>query len=223
VIGYKRSNDPADIKEAELTDAPGGSGDFDFDFETVAKGEDTMTIFGSLKWGFQLRSGQIQNDHASATEGQSATFDAALERHRDFYVHEPVIFYFDFDSRTLNATELAKIDTFVAYLQRNPTVTVTPSGFADQRGGQSQYNLNLSFDRANAVASALRAKGVAESQLSGVVIGNSATTDFSQDASTDQDREGNRQANRRVVLTFSKPDPSAAGATSSSGSSSSTP
>ncbi|MBP8002805.1 MAG: DUF4157 domain-containing protein [Chloroflexi bacterium] len=98
-VGYKRSDAPADIKAAELTDAPGSSGNRNFNFETVAKGEDTMTIFGALKWEFQIRAGRIQNEQASVSDAQSATFDAALSRHRDFYVHEPVIFYFDFDNR----------------------------------------------------------------------------------------------------------------------------
>ncbi|MFN6564597.1 MAG: DUF4157 domain-containing protein [Nostoc sp. ChiSLP01] len=208
IIGYKRSNDPSDIKAAELTDAPGyptvnpANPDLNFDFETVAKGEDTMTTYGSLHWNFQIRSGVVQNENASVQEGQSATFDAALEKHRDFYVHEPVIFYFDFDSDVLSATETAKIDTFLDYLRRFPDVQVTPEGFADRRGGASQHNLDLSLSRANAVADALRAKGVPEAQISPVTIGSGATEDFTPDATTNQDAEANRRGNRRVVLSF---------------------
>ncbi|MFW9261092.1 eCIS core domain-containing protein [Nostoc sp. CALU 546] len=201
-IGYKRSDDPSDIKAAELTDAPGGAGEFNFDFQTVAKGEDTMTTYGALHWGFQIRAGKVENDNASAQEGQSATFDAALEKHRDFYVHEPVIFYFDFDSDQLSSSETSKIDTFLDYLQRFPDVNVTPEGFADRRGGASQHNLDLSLRRAEAVGAALRAKGVAEAQISAVTIGSGATEDFTPDATTNQDTEANRRGNRRVVLNF---------------------
>jgi outer membrane protein OmpA-like peptidoglycan-associated protein len=161
-----------------------------------------MNVYGALKWGFQIRSGQIQNDQGSATGTQSATFDAALERHRNFYVHEPVIFYFDFDRDVLGAAEEAKIDTFLAYLGRFPDVQVTPTGFADRRGGASQYNLDLSLRRAEAVDAALRAKGVPDTQISGITIGSGATEGFTPDATTDQDREANRRGNRRVVLTF---------------------
>ncbi|MBG1242515.1 eCIS core domain-containing protein [Nostoc sp. NZL] len=207
-IGYKRSDDPTDIKDAELTDAPGYSSinpanpDINFDFETVAKGEDTMTTYGALKWGLQIRSGVVQNEHASVQDGQSATFDAALDKHRDFYVHEPVIFYFDFDSDQLSSSETGKIDTFLDYLRRFPDVKVTPEGFADRRGGASRHNLELSLRRAQAVGAALRAKGVAEAQISAVTIGSGSTEDFTPDATTNQDTEANRRGNRRVVLSF---------------------
>jgi outer membrane protein OmpA-like peptidoglycan-associated protein len=200
-VGYKRSDDPADIKSAELTDAPGSSGNRNFDFETVAKGEDTNTIYGALKWGFEIRSGAIQNDQASVDDSQSATFDAALERHREFYVHEPVIFYFDFDRDTLNAGEAAKIDTFIAYLTRNPDVQVTVTGYADLRG-DPDYNLDLSLRRAEAVAGGLRDRGIPQSQINNITIGSGETDVFTEDATTDQDRDANRRGNRRVVLTF---------------------
>ncbi|QLE51919.1 DUF4157 domain-containing protein [Nostoc sp. C057] len=201
-IGYKRSDDPTDIKAAELTDAPGGAGEFNFDFQTVAKGEDTMTTYGALHWGFQIRAGKVENDHASAQDAQSATFDAALQKHQDFYVHEPVIFYFDFDSDQLSSSETGKIDTFLDYLRRFPDVKVTPEGFADRRGGASGHNLDLSLRRAQAVGAALRAKGVAEAQISAVTIGSGSTEDFTPDATTNQDTEANRRGNRRVVLSF---------------------
>lgn len=207
IVGYKRSDDPADIKAAELTDAPGyasahpANTDINFDFETVAKGEDTMTIYGALKWGFQIRSSVATNEYASASGVESATFGAALERHRDFYVHEPVIFYFDFDSDVLSADEENKIDTFLAYLGRFPDVQVTPIGFADRRGAAA-YNAALSLRRAQAVDTALRAKGVPASQISAIIMGAGATEDFTPDATTDQDLEANRRGNRRVVLSF---------------------
>jgi outer membrane protein OmpA-like peptidoglycan-associated protein len=206
-IGYKRSDDPADIKAAQLTDGPGyaavnpANPDIDFEFETVAKGEDTMTIYGALSWGFQIRGSVVTNEHASVSAGQSATFDAALERHRDFYVHEPVIFYFDFDSDVLNADEEAKIDTFIDYLTRNPDVQVTPAGFADRAGGRSQSNLDLSLRRAQAVSAALLARGVPAAQIRGSQR-SGATERFTPDAVTDQDLDANRRGNRRVVLSF---------------------
>ncbi len=207
-VGYKRSDDPADIKAAQLTDAPGyaapnpANADIDFEFETVAKGEDSATIFGALHWGFEIRGSVVQNEHASVSAAQSATFDAALERHRDFYVHEPVIFYFDFDDDTLNAEEDAKIDDeLVAYLARFPDVRVTPTGFADRSGGRSQYNLDLSLRRAQAVEAALLAKGIPAAQVSGSRR-SGATERFTPDAITDQDLDANRRGNRRVVLTF---------------------
>ena len=221
--GFKRSSDPADIRSASLFDAPGSAGtgaNFDFSFETVARSEDTGVVYGALSWGFRLNAGVVEGEFASATGGQSATFDEALERHRDFYVHEPVSFYFDFDSDVLSPAEAAKIDEFLPYLTRNPTVNMGLQGFADQVGGASRYNELLSGRRGNSVLAALLARGIAAGRISGPVTARGASTAATGDAGTgdqggnpavgaDQSREANRQMNRRVLLTFTDTAPPA--------------
>lgn len=229
--GFKRSSDPADIRSAAMFDAPGIASpnrDLNMDFETVAKGEDTMVVYGAVKWGFQLRAGRVVNEYLHVVDTQSATFDEALERHRDFYVHEPVTFYFDFDSDVLSdnyvqiTSEAAKIDTFLAYLTRNPTVRMSLQGFADLRGGASAYNADLALRRAQSVEKALLDRGVDAGRIDGIIIGHGASTAATTDAGTgdqggdaavgaDQAREANRWANRRVVLTFSVPPAAPAG------------
>lgn len=222
--GFKRSSDPADIRSASLFDAPGASGtgaNFDFSFETVARSEDTGVVYGALSWGFRLNAGVVEGEFASAVGGQSATFDEALERHRDFYVHEPVSFYFEFDSDLLSATEAAKIDEFLAYMTRNPTVNVGLEGFADQVGGASAYNTQLSGRRGASVQAALLARGIAAGRITGPVVRRGASTAATADAGTgdqggnaavgaDQSRDANRQMNRRVLLTFTDTAPPAA-------------
>jgi outer membrane protein OmpA-like peptidoglycan-associated protein len=221
--GFKRSSDPADIRSASLFDSPGATGtgaNFDFSFETVARSEDTGIVYGALDWGFRLNAGVVEGEHVTAVASQSATFDEALERHRDFYVHEPVTFYFDFDSDVLSPAEAAKIDAFLPYMGRNPTVHVSLEGFADQVGGASRYNANLSLRRATAVEAALLARGIAASRIDGIIIGHGASTAATTDAGTgdqggnpavgaDQSREANRQMNRRVLLTFTDTAPPA--------------
>ena len=214
--GFKRSDEAADIRSAALYDTPGVASaalDLNFDFESVAKGEDTMLVYGAVNWGFGLRSGRVVNEYLNTVDTASSTFDEAVERHRDFYVHEPVTFYFDFDNDVLSAGESAKIDTFLEYLDRNPTVRMSIEGFADMKGGASARNLDLSLRRAEAVQSALVAKGVDAGRIDDIVIGRGASTDATIDAGTgdqggdvfvgaNQEREANRWANRRVVLTF---------------------
>jgi len=222
--GFKRSDDPADIRSAEMLDFPGSTGgNIDFSFEAVALGEDTMITYGAVNWGFGLRAGGVVNERLDVAAGHSATFDEALERHRDFYVHEPVTFYFAFDSAELSAAEAAKIDSFTAYLARNPDIHMDVEGFADMAGGNSDYNRNLSTRRAMAVRNALVARGIPEdtigdpapatAHLGAITIGRGASTAATTNAGTgdqggdpalgaDQRREANRWANRRVVLTF---------------------
>jgi len=216
IQGFKRSDDPADIRTASLYDFPGTSSATDvitWTFESAAIGEDTMITYGVVNWGFTVDTGRVINEHLDVDSGTSATFAEALERHRDFYVHEPVTFYFAFDSDVLSATEASKIDTFTAYLTRNPDVHLSLEGFADLVGGSSAYNRNLSLRRADAVQAALLARGIAASRIEGIIIGHGASTAATTDAGTgdeggsaavgaDQTREANRWANRRVVLTF---------------------
>jgi len=216
--GFKRSNDLADIRSVVMYDQPGvadPSWNLNFSFETVAQGEDTMTNYGAVSWGFGLRAGRVVDERISFHDAQSATFDEAQERHRDFYVHEPVTFYFAFNSNVLSATEAAKIDTFIAYLGRNTDVRLSLEGFADIRGGASAHNLDLSLRRAQAVEAALLARGIDANRIDPVVIGFGASSAATTDAGTgdiggnaavgaDQTREANRQFNRRVVLTFER-------------------
>jgi outer membrane protein OmpA-like peptidoglycan-associated protein len=208
-FGFKRSNDPADIKKATLFDFPGvtsTASNLDFEFETVAKGDDTNTIYGSLNWSFGIRAGDVVNEHVDAADSQSATFDEALDLHRDFYVHEPVIFYFGFDQDFLQADEIAKIDTFQDYLSRFPDVRLSLTGFADRRGNPD-YNLDLSLRRAENVKRALISKGIEEGKINEIILGMGATEqhtsgDRAPNPGQDQDLEANRRGNRRVELTF---------------------
>jgi outer membrane protein OmpA-like peptidoglycan-associated protein len=214
--GFKRSDDPADIRTASLYDFPGTNrrtADLTFTFETAALGEDTMVTYGVVNWGFRVDRGHVVDEHLHVDAGTSATFTEALERHRDFYVHEPVTFYFDFNSAALSAAEEAKIGTFTAYLARETDVHLSLEGFADQVGGNSDYNRNLSLRRAEAVEAALLGRGIAANRIDGLIIGHGASTAATTDAGTgdeggnpavgaDQSREANRQFNRRVVLTF---------------------
>lgn len=208
IFGFKRSDNLADIKSAELTDAPGTPipGDnVDFNFETVAKGDDTMQVYGAVKWGFSVRGGKFISDHESGSPAQSATFDAAIEKHRDFYVHEPVTFYFDFNSDTPPPAEIAKIDTFLDYLRRFPDVRLNLQGFADIQGGSGAYNEGLALNRAEAIAQALLSKGISADRINPPTANSGGTTSqFTKDArpSRGQGLEVNRRGNRRVMLTF---------------------
>lgn len=219
--GFKRSSGPADIRSASMYDFPGTdstAANLDFSFESLARGEDTMVTYGGLRWGFGLRAGHVVNERYDVVNTASATFDETLERFRDFYVHEPVTLYFDFDRDALVPAEATKIDACLAYLGRNSTVAMSIEGFADIRGGASVHNRDLARRRAEAVAAAIVTRGIAPGRITAVTVGdggvgastlattNAGTGDQGGDAAVgaDQDREANRWANRRVVITFTQ-------------------
>ncbi len=154
--GFKRSDLAEDIRSVQLYDTPASSGEADFEFESVVKGEDTGTIYGTCLWGFGVRSGATVNEHISFAAGTSATFDNALERHRDFYTHEPVVIYFAFDHDDVDGVQNAKITALAEYLRRNPAVVMTLDGFADTRG-DAAYNVRLSERRVASVRAAIAA------------------------------------------------------------------
>jgi outer membrane protein OmpA-like peptidoglycan-associated protein len=215
--GFKRSDDLADMHSAAMYDVPGTTdphANLKFDFETVVRGVDTMVTYGVVKWGFEIVDGVVQNEYLTQIDVASATFAEAMDRHQDFYVHEPMTFYFDFKSPTLSATEAAKIDALLPYLTRNPKARMSLEGFADIRGGASRFNVDLALKRAEAVKAAMLAKGVTADRFDGLLVGtapstsattNAGTGDLGGDAAVgaDQDREANRWANRRVQVTFS--------------------
>jgi outer membrane protein OmpA-like peptidoglycan-associated protein len=229
--GFKRSDRPEDIKSAAMYDFPGTAAttiDLDFEFQSVARGEDTQHNYGSVNWGFGLRAGSVVNEHLDVVAGASATFDEALERHRDVFVHEPVTIYFAFDRDNVAGAEEAKIAGLAGYLARNGRVLMTLDGFADQIGNAA-YNVDLSERRVRAVRTSLLGHhpAITAAQLvaNPVVAGgggghgiSTAATDATSEVpagtgdqngnaanGADQSREANRQFNRRVTITFSHP------------------
>ena len=204
-FGFRRSEEAADIKEAKITDSPGTTDkadNLDFAFETVAKGDDNQVVYGAIKWAFKVRAGKVQDETSSVSDSGSATYAAALEAHRDFYVHEPVTIYYDFDSDVPSSGEDAKFDEVLPWLKKFPDARVKAEGFADLRGAAAP-NKSLARRRAKAALDALEARGIARLRFDPPVA-TGITTSFAADAVTPQDEEANRRANRRVMLTFER-------------------
>lgn len=216
--GFKRSDEDTDMDSTTLYDVPGSknkTANRKFEFESVVRGVDTQITYGVVKWGFDIVDGVVKNDFLTVQDVASATFDEAMQRHMDFYTHEDMTFYFDFDSAAIKPDEQSKITRLLPYLKRNPKAVMAITGEADIRG-KADYNRDLALRRAEAVRSAMSASGVPESQLDPVTIGLGAGTRATTNAGTgdmggdpavgaDQGREANRWANRRVIVTFTNP------------------
>jgi peptidoglycan-associated lipoprotein len=72
--------------------------------------------------------------------------------------------YFDFDKSVIKPEGLPVVGTWAGYLVAHPTEGVRIEGNCDERGTR-EYNIGLGERRANAVAQALEARGVAASQV----------------------------------------------------------
>lgn len=73
--------------------------------------------------------------------------------------------FFLINSAKVRESEQVKIDELVEFLNEHPTTTITVTGYADQQTGTSDYNMNISERRANAVAELIIAKGIAENRV----------------------------------------------------------
>ena len=62
--------------------------------------------------------------------------------------------------------EQAKIEALAAFLRENTDAKVTVTGYADKETGNPRYNAELSKRRAEAVAQALTAAGIAQERIS---------------------------------------------------------
>jgi outer membrane protein OmpA-like peptidoglycan-associated protein len=195
--GWLRS--PTDVREASLYDYPYMTFDVDFDFETAAKGTDNQVVYGSLKWGFKIRSGIVQDEYRVPHAAESAEFDDALERFRGFYTHEPIVLYFDTDKDLPMAGELAKLSDVNTYMGKYPDVRLEVDGYADETG-PAGHNLDLSLRRADNTVTILTGIGVDPSRIDSLTIGHGETTAFS--AGSPHAAPGSLRANRRVVITF---------------------
>ena len=77
--------------------------------------------------------------------------------------------YFDFDSSVLTAETVDTLNNQATYLQENNEQIVV-AGHADERGTR-EYNIGLGERRANAVATYLESKGIAEERIEVVSYG----------------------------------------------------
>lgn len=73
--------------------------------------------------------------------------------------------FFTLNSYKIRTSEEPKIDVLVAYLKKNANTKITLTGYADKQTGNATINKRLSEQRAQQVAKALVAAGIAESRI----------------------------------------------------------
>lgn len=75
------------IVPASLQDTPAANIGMSYQFETVARSDDTGTYYGTMHWGFTINAtpGKVTNETHHVTEGVSHTFKGALDEFNKFY------------------------------------------------------------------------------------------------------------------------------------------
>lgn len=104
---------------------------------------------------------------------------------------------FAFDDATLSPSFRPTLNQLAATMVEYNQTTVNVMGHTDSQGSDS-YNLNLSRQRANSVASYLISQGVSSSRIN--VYGYGESNPVASNAT-----ESGRQQNRRVEITINSP------------------
>lgn len=106
--------------------------------------------------------------------------------------HEKV--YFSSDSYDLTMEDKSELDKVVKRLEMNGKEKVRIYGYADATGS-SEYNMELSKERAKSAAKYLTKKGIMENRITLVAYGDK------NPVATNKTKEG-RQENRRVEVVY---------------------
>jgi peptidoglycan-associated lipoprotein len=98
--------------------------------------------------------------------------------------------FFDFDKYDVRADQRGTVEALAAWLDTNPSVTLSIEGHADERGTR-EYNLALGERRANAVRDYLVALGTNPARLTTVSFGEERPAVLgSNDSAWAQNRRG---------------------------------
>ncbi len=104
------------------------------------------------------------------------------------------LFFFGFDSSSINAEDLAAVQAHALYLLSNPVMIVRLEGHADERGSR-EYNLALGERRAQTMSDLLVAEGVSPGQIEIISYGEEKPLEAGHE-------EAFWAQNRRVELSY---------------------
>src|SRR6056300_1676810 len=102
-------------------------------------------------------------------DGGIRTVEASMQEDAELDYETKAIFtnatvYFEFDKFNLNSKSLQTLKSAVAAMQDNPSIKITISGHADERGTR-EYNLALGQRRAEAVRDYFAVNGISNNRI----------------------------------------------------------
>ena len=129
---------------------------------------------------------------------RKAEFDAAFQQALVSDTNKIVrLNYVHFETNSANLTTLSRyeLDNVVTVLNQHPNMTIELGGHTDSQG-EDEFNLDLSNERANAVANYLRSKGISEDRYIAVGYGEARPIDSN---ATAEGRQNNRRTEFRIL------------------------
>lgn len=93
---------------------------------------------------------------AEKAAAEKAARDAAMQR---------ICTFFELDSSAITEAEAAKLDDYIQWLEENPSVKLSITGYADVQTGRPRYNMALSQRRTAAVKAYLMERGIGEDRI----------------------------------------------------------
>ena len=134
-------------------------------------------------------SGTGTTSQSSGTTGSTIPSPAAGSQ-EELTVEVGDRVFFDFDKYDVRADQRGTVEALAAWLDTNPSVTLTIEGHCDERGTR-EYNLALGDRRANAVRDYLVALGTNPARLTTVSYGEERPAVLgSNDSAWAQNRRG---------------------------------
>lgn len=133
-----------------------------------------------------------QNYFYKSVKKEITYFDPTKIEKGKSYVLKNILF--DFNSSTLKTTSYLEVDKIVAAMKANTSLKVVLKGHTDNIGNKS-YNIQLSSDRAKAVATYLQQKGISADRIKYEGFGSGEPV-------AGNDTEAGRALNRRVEAVF---------------------
>lgn len=112
--------------------------------------------------------------------------------------------YFDFDKSELRHKSVDELDKLVKIMQENPTLVIQLAGHTDRRGS-TEYNQELSEQRAQVAKDYLVSKGIDPNRIKVVGYGETKPEVSGEEISnmkSNQEKEAAHQQNRRTEVTI---------------------
>src|SRR6056300_705037 len=118
-------------------------------------------------------------------DGVISTVEASIQEDYPLEYETKAIFtnatvYFEFDKFNLNNKSLQTLKSAVAAMKNNPSIKITISGHADERGTR-EYNLALGQRRAEAVKDYFVLSGIDKNRISVKSYGEERPASFGSD------------------------------------------